>query len=90
MQFQKAKDEFRSKRANKAASGILSAMETGCFFPRSFFVHRFQEAGYCERLAALKADAFIAINTDIEHWSRFVCRNHPEGVAYGFQQTFTA
>ena len=75
---------FRTERAANAVRGIFAVMDTGRFLTRAFFVQRFREAGYVQRMAEAKADALIAVNTDIRHWSRFDVRGTGEGTAYGW------
>lgn len=58
-------------KAEQAVRGIFAVMDTGRFLSRDFFVQRFLEAGYVQRLAEQRADWLIALNTDINHWSRF-------------------
>lgn len=76
--------EFRNARSNDAAAGIIAVMETGKWVTREFIVERFMQAGYCESMAERKADALIALNTDIRHWSRW----EKQGNAYRYQPEF--
>lgn len=79
-----AQRALRSPRAAKAAEGILKVTMSGAWITRAFMVNRFVEAGYCERLANDKADALIAINTDIVHPSRWEARGDLFGYGYGY------
>lgn len=79
-----ARAEFRSPRAEKAAAGIITVMASGGWVTRAWIVNRFVEAGYCERLANRKADALIALNTDIRHPSRWEPRGDRFGYGYGY------
>ncbi len=58
-------------RADKALKGIIKVLQSGAFINRAFIVKRFEQAGYCTRLAERHADKVISDNTDIQHWSRW-------------------
>jgi len=61
-------------RAKAVIAGIFTAMDMGAWFTRAMIVQRFIDAGYAEHLAVRRADALIAANTDIAHYSRWVVR----------------
>lgn len=71
-------------KAEKAVRGIFAVMDTGRFLSREFFVQRFREAGYVQRLAEQRADWLIALNTDIDHWSRFRVKGTQGKETYGW------
>jgi hypothetical protein len=62
---------FDRPRAKTVVAGIFAVLASGAYINRAFIVRRFAEAGYADHLAARYADALIARNTDIEHFSRW-------------------
>jgi hypothetical protein len=73
-----------SPRAKSAIVGIFTAMESGAYFNRVGIVGRFKDVGYCERLSEKAADALIAANTDIHHWSRWKVWGTGDQPTYSF------
>lgn len=72
-------------RAKTAIAGIFAAMGSGAYFNRQEIVKRFADAGYCDRLAEKAADALIAANTDIRHWSRWEVWGTGDQLTYSYQ-----
>ena len=71
-------------RAKAVIGNIFAAMETGAYFNREQIVKRFVDGGYCQRLAEKGAEALIAANTDIAHFSRWVVRGTGTQTTYTF------
>ena len=61
-------------RATKVIHGILTAMDCGKWFTKQDIILRFINGGYGGQLATRYADALIAANTDINHFSRWEVR----------------
>jgi len=53
-------------------------MDCGKWFTQKQIVKRFIDGGYAEALATRYADALIAANTDIQHFSRWEIRGTKE------------
>ena len=58
-------------RAKTAITGIFALLATGAYINRALIIARFVDAGYADALAERYADALIAANTDIQHFSRW-------------------
>jgi len=69
---------FTRPRAKRVIQGIFTAMDCGKWFTRKQIVQRFMDGGYAEALATRYADALIAANTDIQHFSRWEIRGTKE------------
>ena len=65
---------FTRPRAKKVIQGIITAMDCGKWFTQKQIIQRFIDGGYAEELATRYADALIAANTDINHFSRWEIR----------------
>ena len=65
---------FTRPRAKKIIQGIFTAMDSGKWFTQKQIIQRFINGGYANQLAARYADALIAANTDINHFSRWEVR----------------
>jgi hypothetical protein len=75
---------LNTSRAKQVIAGIFTAMEMGAYLDRAKIVRRFRDGGYCDRLAERAADALIAANTDIQHWSRWSVWGTGDSVTYSF------
>jgi hypothetical protein len=62
---------FDRPRAKAVVAGIFAALASGAYINRAFVIRRFTDAGYVLSLAERYADALIARNTDIDHFSRW-------------------
>ncbi len=62
---------FDRPRAKTVVTGIFAVLASGAYIDRPFIVRRFIEGGYAEQLATRYADTLIAVNTDIQHNSRW-------------------
>ena len=62
---------FDRPRAKAAIAGIFAVLSSGGCIDRAFIVRRFIEGGYAEHLAIRYAETLIALNTDINHFSRW-------------------
>ena len=69
---------FERPRAKRVIQGIFAAMDCGKWFTQKQIVQRFIDGGYAEALATRYADALIAANTDIQHFSRWEIRGTKE------------
>jgi len=62
---------FERPRAKRVIQGIFTAMDCGKWFTQEQITQRFIDGGYGGELATRYADALIAANTDINHFSRW-------------------
>ena len=69
---------FERPRAKRVIKGIFTAMDCGKWLTQKQIVQRFIDGGYAEALATRYADALIAANTDIQHFSRWEIRGTKE------------
>ena len=69
---------FERPSAKRVIQGIFAAMDYGKWFTQEQIVQRFINGGYAEALATRYADALIAANTDIQHFSRWEIRGTKE------------
>lgn len=63
----------------KAVKAIFAVLDKGKFMAYGDFVKAFIEAGYTERLANIRADQFVLVNTHSRHWSPFVSWPNADG-----------
>lgn len=75
---------LNSEQAKEVIWAIFAVMATGTLISRDFIVQQF-ERKYAAHLAKRRADQFILVNTDIEHWSRFIVQEDGDGhTTYGW------
>lgn len=75
---------FDRPRAKAVVAGIFAVLASGAYIDRDFVVRRFAEAGYADHVAVRYADTLIALNTDIEHSSRWSIWGTGDRVTYSF------
>jgi hypothetical protein len=71
-------------RVKGVVTGIFAVLASGAYIDRAFIVRRFIEGGYAEHLAARYADTLIAVNTDIQHFSRWMVWGTNGSETYSF------
>ena len=71
---QRIQMNFTRPRAKKVIQGIFTAMNCGKWFTKQDITLRFINGGYGGELATRYADALIAANTGINHFSRWEVR----------------
>ena len=67
-------NELHKTKSKKVIQGIFTAMDCGKWFTKQDITLRFINGGYGGELATRYADALIAANTDINHFSRWEVR----------------